>query len=335
MQHLTLQSSIKCIMANYKHLSEKERFLIYKYIQHNKSVTEIAKLLDRNKGTISREIAKNSTEILYLPDTANRIAKTRRRHCHPKSRMSDESLRKYVLLKLEKGWSPELIEGRLRDKFGKTVINHETIYKFIYDSELGKQHKLYEYLRNGKKRRTKQKGRHTKKSIIPNRIWIDERSDEADNRSEFGHLETDSVHYPNKSAVNTTSDRMSRFVIFTKLTGRDALSTSIALITRLHGLPIKSITTDNGVENSKHEFVTKILHVPFYFCHPYHSWEKGSVEQINGLLRRYLPRKTNLNNVSQQDLDDIAWELNNRPRKCLGYKTPCEVLLEQGVALRN
>ena len=322
-------------MANYKHLSENERFLIYKYLKQNKTVTEIAKLLNRNKGTISREIAKNSTEVLYLPDTANRIAKTRRRHCHPKPRMSDEHLRKYVLLKLEKGWSPELIEGRLRKKFGKTIINHETIYKFIYDSELGKQHKLYEYLRNGKKRRTKQKGRHTKKSLIPNRIWIDERCKEADNRSEFGHLETDSVHYPNKDAVNTTADRMSRFVFFTKLEGRDALSTSIALITRLHGLPVKSITTDNGVENCKHELVTKVLHVPFYFCHPYHSWEKGSVEQINGLLRRYLPRKTNLKNVSQQDLDDIAYELNTRPRKCLGYKTPYEVVLEQGVALRN
>lgn len=322
-------------MANYKHLSEEERFLIYKYLKQDKTVTEIARILNRNKGTISREIAKNSTEVLYLPDTANRIAKTRRRHCHPKPRMSDEHLRKYVLLKLEKGWSPELIEGRLRKKFGKTIINHETIYKFIYESELGKQHKLYEYLRNGKKRRTKQKGRHTKKSLIPNRIWIDERCDEANNRTEFGHLETDSVHYPNKDAVNTTADRMSRFVFFTKLEGRDALSTSKALIERLHNVSIKSITTDNGTENTKHEIVTKKLGVPFYFCHPYHSWEKGSVEQINGLLRRYLPRKTNLKNVTQQDLDDIAHELNTRPRKCLGYSTPCEVLLEQGVALGN
>jgi IS30 family transposase len=322
-------------MANYKHLSQEERFLIYKYLKQDKTITEIAKLLLRNKGTISREIAKNSTEVLYLPDTANRIAKTRRRHCHPKPRMSDEHLKKYVLLKLEKGWSPELIEGRLRKKFGKTVINHETIYKFIYDSELGKQHKLYEYLRNGKKRRTKQKGRHTKKSLIPNRIWIDERCDEANERSEFGHLETDSVHYPNKSAINTTADRMSRFVFFTKLEGRDALSTSKALIEKLRNVPVKSITTDNGVENTKHELVTKILKAPFYFCHPYHSWEKGSVEQINGLLRMYLPRKTNLKNITQQDLDDIAYELNTRPRKCLGYKTPYEVLLEQGVALRN
>ena len=322
-------------MANYKHISEKERFLIYKYLQQKKKVTEIAKLLNRNKGTISREIAKNSTEVLYLPDTAGRIAKTRRRHCHPKPRMSDEHLRKYVLLKLEKGWSPELIEGRLRKKFGKTIINHETIYKFIYESELGKQHKLYEYLRNGKKRRTKQKGRHPKKSIIPNRVWIDERCDEANNRSEFGHLETDSVHYPNKDAVNTVADRMSRFVFFTKLEGRDALSTSKALIEKLRNVPAKSITTDNGTENTKHELVTKKLGIPFYFCHPYHSWEKGSVEQINGLLRRYLPRKTNLKNVTQQDLDDIAYELNTRPRKCLGYSTPYEVLLEQGVALRN
>ena len=169
----------------------------------------------------------------------------------------------------------------------------------------------------------------------PNRVWIDERCDEANNRSEFGHLETDSVHYPNKDAVNTVADRMSRFVFFTKLEGRDALSTSKALIEKLRNVPAKSITTDNGTENTKHELVTKKLGIPFYFCHPYHSWEKGSVEQINGLLRRYLPRKTNLKNVTQQDLDDIAYELNTRPRKCLGYSTPYEVLLEQGVALRN
>lgn len=322
-------------MANYKHLGKEERSLIYKYTQEKKTVTEIAKLLQRNKSTISREISKNSTEVLYLPDTAGVIAKERRRHSHPKVKMNDEHLRKYVILKLEKGWSPELIEGRLRKKFGKTVINHETIYNFIYESEIGKQHKLYEYLRNGKKRRTKQKGRRTKKSLIPNRVWIDERPEEANERKVFGHLETDSVHYREKQAVNTTVDRLSRYVFFTKLGGRDALSTSIALITRLHGLPIKSITTDNGVENTKHELVTKILKTPFYFCHPYHSWEKGSVEQVNGLLRRYLPRITNLKTVTQQDLDDIAWELNNRPRKCLGYMTPCEVLLEQGVALGN
>jgi transposase, IS30 family len=322
-------------MKTYKHLSNNERFLIYKFIQEKETITNIAKHLNRDKGTISREISKNGTSAIYLPDTAGIIAKERRKLCHPKSKMSSESLRKYVLLKLEKGWSPELIEGRLRKRFNKTIINHETIYKFIYESELGQQHKLYEYLRNGKKRRTKQKGRRTKKSIIPNRIWIDERSEEANNRTSFGHFETDSVHYPDKYAVNTTTDRMSRFVMFTKLKGRDALSTSFALIDRLKGLPVKSITTDNGVENSKHEIVTEFLNVPFYFCHPYHSWEKGSVEQINGLLRRYLPRKTDLKKISQQDLDDIAFELNNRPRKCLGYKTPYEVLLEQGVALRN
>lgn len=170
--------------------------------------------------------------MLYLPDTAGVIAKERRRHSHPKVKMNDEHLRKYVILKLEKGWSPELIEGRLRKKFGKTVINHETIYNFIYESEIGKQHKLYEYLRNGKKRRTKQKGRRTKKSLIPNRVWIDERPEEANERKVFGHLETDSVHYREKQAVNTTVDRLSRYVFFTKLGGRDALSTSIALITR-------------------------------------------------------------------------------------------------------
>lgn len=295
----------------------------------------MAVALGRNPGTISREVARNKTPEVYLPDTAGLQYKERRKHCHPKSRLSDGELRKYVLLKLEKGWSPEIIAGRLRKRFKRTLVNHETIYKFIYDSELGKQWKLYEYLPRGKKKRTKRRGRKTKKCAVRNRVFIEMRQKEANKRSEIGHWESDSLLFGHRHAVNTSAERMSRFTLLTKLDNRDAAATAFALTNRLWYLPVKSITSDNGPENALHEKVSDVLKAPFFFCHPYHSWEKGTVENRNGVVRRYLPRKTNLDEVAQSDLDDIAFEINNRPMKCLNFQTPCEVLLANGVALGN
>lgn len=295
----------------------------------------MAAVLGRSPGTISREVARNKTPEVYLPDTAGRHYKERRTHCHPKSRLTDKELRKYVLLKLEKGWSPEIIAGRLRKRFKRTLVNHETIYKFIYDSEIGKEWKLYEYLPRGKKKRTKHRGRKTKKCAVTNRVFIEMRSKEANERSEMGHWESDSVLFGRRHAINTSAERMSRFTLLTKLDDRNAIATAHVLTDRLSSLPVKSITSDNGPENALHEKVSKTLKAPFFFCHPYHSWEKGTVENRNGVVRRYLPRTTNLEEISQSDLDDIAFEINNRPMKCLNWSTPSEVLLANSVALRN
>lgn len=331
MQHL----SKMCCMKKYKHLSGSDRLSIYHGLQKGESLRSIAVSLGRNQGTISREVVRNKTPEVYLPDTASLQYKERRKHCHPKSRLSNGELRKYVLLKLEKGWSPEIIAGRLRKKFKRTLVNHETIYNFIYDSEIGKEWKLYEYLPRGKKKRTKQGGRKTQKCAVKNRVFIEMRPREANERSEVGHWETDSVLFGYRQSMNTSADRLSRFTILTKLSGRDATATAFALTEKLSRLPVRSITADSGPENALHEKVSQVLNVPFFFCHPYHSWEKGTVENRNGVVRRYLPRKTNLGEVTQSDLDDIAFEINNRPMKCLNFSTPYEVLLANGVALRN
>jgi IS30 family transposase len=322
-------------MKEYKHLSEDDRLSIYYGLQRGDSIRSIATGLGRNPGTISREVVRNKTPEIYLPDTAGLQYKERRRHCHPQSRLSDGELRKYILFKLEKGWSPELIAGRLRKRFGRTVINHETIYKFIYDSEIGKQWKLYEYLPRGKKKRTKRRGRKTQKGAVRNRIFIEMRQREANERSEVGHWETDSVLFGYRQALNSSADRMSRFTVLTKLPSRDANATAVALTERLSLLTVKSITGDSGPENAEHEKISRILNAPFFFCHPYHSWEKGTIENRNGVVRRYLPKDTNLDDISQSELDDIASEINNRPMKCLNFSTPYEVLLANSVALRN
>lgn len=322
-------------MKKYKHLSGLERFEIFRGLQRGESIRSIAKELGRNPGTVSREIERNGTVEVYLPDTAGKSYLENRKRRHPKSRLSDAKLRKYVLLKLEKGWTPEVIEGRLRKQCGHTVINHETIYTFIYESEIGKQWKLYEYLPRGKKKRTKRRGRKTQKCAVRNRIFIEMRPKEANQRSELGHWETDSVLFGHRHAVNSSTDRMSRFTVLSKLSARDATATHETLVGRLSALPVRSITSDNGPENAEHEKISHDLKVPFFFCHPYHSWEKGTVENRNGVLRRYLPRKTNLDEISQNDLDDIAYEINNRPMKVLDWSTPTEVLLANNVALRN
>jgi len=316
-------------------LSEGDRLSIYRGLQKGMSLRSIATTLGRNPGTISREVARNKTPEIYLPDTAGWQYRERRKRCHPKSRLSDNELRKYVLLKLEKGWSPELIAGKLRKRFGQTLVNHETIYKFVYESEIGKQWKLYEYLPRGKKKRTKRYGRKTQKGAVKNRVFIEMRQKEANERSELGHWETDSILFGHRQALNSSADRLSRFVILTKLSSRDAAATASVLIERLSRLPVRTITADSGPENALHEEVSRILDAKFFFCHPYHSWEKGTVENRNGVVRRYLPRGTDLDKVSQSELDDIAFEINNRPMKCLNFSTPYEVLLANSVALGN
>jgi IS30 family transposase len=322
-------------MKKYNHLTKAERLKTYEWRSRKISIAECARRLGRNRSTLSRELKRNTTEVGYLPDYARNRYEERRRKCRPKRKMDDRTLRRTVLIFLEKGWSPEIIEGRLRKKYGKTIVNHETLYKFIYDSELGKEHKLYEYLPRGKRKRTKRYGRKTKKSAVPNRVFIEMRQREANERSELGHWETDSVLFGYHQSLNTSADRMSRFTILTKLQSRDAVATASVLTERLSQLPARSITADNGPENALHEKVSQTLNIPFFFCHPYHSWEKGTVENRNGIVRRYLPRNTNLNDISQSELDDIAWEINNRPMKCLNFLTPYEVLLTNSVALRN
>lgn len=331
-----MQRLIQCVaMKKYNHLTETERLRTYTWRSVGISMAECARRLGRDKSTLSRELKRNTTEVGYLPDYARNRYEERRRKCRPKCRMDDRTVRKTVLLLLEKGWSPEIIEGRLRKKYGKTIINHETLYKFIYDSELGKEHKLYEYLPRGKRKRTKRHGRKTQKGAVKNRVFIEMRQREANERSELGHWETDSVLFGHQQSINTSADRMSRFTVLTKLENKTADATAAALCARLSELPVRSITADNGAENALHEKVSTTFKAPFFFCHPYHSWEKGTVENRNGIVRRYLPQNTDLDDVSQSELDDIAWEINNRPMRCLNFSTPYEVLLANSVALRN
>lgn len=326
--------------GRYRHLNEHDRVCIEVYLKEGKSQYEIAGLLKVNKSTISREIKKRPVRrqaggaILsgYSSAYAQKDYKMSKSKCGIRSKIESTSIGSFVIKKIKQGWSPEQIVGRLKKEIneGKRVkeeyINHESIYQFIYNSDYGKQEKLCNYLRQGKKRRTKKYGRKTKHEIIKNRIFIDQRPEEINNRETIGHWEGDAIIYKYKQAIQSIVERKLKYTILTKLMRKTVDETTDAFIKRLQEYYIKSLTVDNGTENRDHEKIAKELKANVYFCHPYHSWEKGTNENTNGLVRRYLPRNTSLENINQQDLNDIAWELNNRPRKSLGYATPQEML---------
>jgi IS30 family transposase len=306
---------------------------IYDWQREGLPQAEMARRLGRDRATVSRELRRNAIPTGYLPDLAQRRYGARRQRCRRRPRLADRRLRQTIILLLERGLSPEQISGRLRAEQGATVINHETIYRFIYESPLGRQEKLYQYLRRGKKKRTRRQGRRSHVRPIAQRLFIDARPPAASERREIGHWESDSLLFGHEQALNVLVERLSRFTVVTRLRSKTALDTWQVLVARLAQLPHSSVTADNGSENADHARVSQALSIPFYFCHPYHSWEKGTVENTNGLIRRYLPRDTDLNRIGQDELDAIAAELNHRPRKRLGFRTPYEVLFGLSVAL--
>lgn len=289
---------------------------------------ECARQLEVNVSTISRELSGKSAHVaggsVYLPDHAALVTKGRRQKCHPHVKMNDPTFRKMIVIEIQKGRSPEIIAGRLKREHGRHVIGVETLYKFIY-GEIGKRDKLYQYLPRGKKKRTKKYGRKSHKHRLEGRVFIEARSQKANKRTELGHWETDSVLCKYRDAVNVLAERMSRRVIITKLDAKDSPATTRAITSRLEHEVVASITADNGPENAEHRKIAAVLSTKFFFCHPYHSWEKGTVENRNGVIRRYLPSSTNLRTWSQEELDEVADDINNTPMKCLGFQTPNEV----------
>jgi len=313
----------------FKQLTDEKRWELHEMRSRKLSMRECGRQLGVNVSTVSRELGGKSADVaggrVYLPDHAALVTRGRRSKCHPHIKMNDPTFRKVVIIEIQKGRSPEIIAGRLKREKGRTVISHETLYGFIYDSEIGKRDKLYQYLPRGKKRRSKKRGRKSQKQRLEGRVFIEARSKEANERSEIGHWETDSVLCKYRDGVNVLAERMSRKVIITKLSAKDANATTAAITSRLECERVESITADNGPENAEHKKISKQLCADFYFCHPYHSWEKGTVENRNGVIRRYLPRTTDLSQWSQTELDEIADDINNTPMKCLDFQTPNEI----------
>ncbi len=311
---------------NYQQLTAADRGAIEVLLQEHYTQIEIAGKLGVNPSTVSREIKMRGTPSGYYSRIAQEHYERLRQRCRRKRKLSDTKRQKHVAEKLESGWSPEQIAGRLKLENNPLYICKETIYQFLYTDKWAKEEeKLYQYLRYGRKKRKKQTGRSVHRSKIPNRVSIHDRPEIISRRIEYGHCESDSVIYPYKFAINSINELSCGIVRFTKLDRKTAQLTREAMIKRSFELNIKSFTVDNGTEHMEHEEVKRQAGIPVFFADPYASWQRGANENANMLLRGYLPKRTNITNLTQEELDDVADELNNRPRKRLGYRTPNEV----------
>jgi IS30 family transposase len=314
----------------YKQLDQKERDRIFLFKKKGLTNSQIAKRLGRDKSTIGREFKRNTHQKFhqYLPDTAGRKA-DKRKKLSRKKRYVDKHprLKKEIAIRLKKGWSPDLIAGWLK-RLKKLYLNQESIYQFIYSLE-GRKVNMRQYLRRAHRVRHKKSGRKAHKSIcIPNRTDIAKRPKSIDKRTQFGHWEGDNVVYNrHRRALSTSVERKTRKVIISKPRNLTAKEKSRVIINRFKSLPEKArrtMTYDNGKEATNHETVTAAIGMKFYFAKTYSSWQRGTNENRNGLVRFYLPRDTDLNQLTWQQIRRVESLINNRPVKLLGYQTPNE-----------
>ena len=325
---------------SYQHLSESERTVIFYLQMDNRSKAEIARTLGRHRSTIGRELVRNvSAWGQYLPDLAQQRA-SRRRQGRQRRRTGDEALMTHVDRKLRAHWSPEQIAGRLKVQPPKHLaggsISHATIYRWIW-SDRRRAERFRPYLRIAWKKRRKPYGKASKRGQIPGRVSIDERPAVVDRRERIGDWEGDTVVGQGRGGyVLTNVERMSRYIVARKLDAATAEAAEAGLYAAMRRLPAgkrRTQTFDNGREFSRHESIAARLGVAVYFAHPYSSWERGTNENTNGLLRQYLPKKTDFSVLTDWQLASYIWQLNNRPRKCLNYRTAAEVFHERPVAL--
>lgn len=326
----------------YKHLTESERNVIFYLDMVDLPNAEIGRRLGRSTSTISRELRRNRSDTnQYLPDTAQSKANARRQSCILYPKTGDRILMQHVADRLKRKWSPDQISGRLRVKPPKHMpgasISHATIYRWLWsDNERAKHFKPY--LRVACKKRRKPYGKPSKRGQIPNRISIDERPAVVDDRSRLGDWEGDTVVGKGRSGyVMTNVERASRYLVSRRIERALAESVADALYATMRRLdPAKrqTQTFDNGREFARHESIASRLGLDVYFAHPYSSWERGTNENTNGLLRQYLPKSRDFSTLTATELASYTWQLNNRPRKCLNYRTPAEVFHQRTVALQ-
>lgn len=324
----------------YQQLTLEEREKIQWLRWQKESLRDIAKELRRDVSTISREIQRNGTgNHHYHARLAHERTKAMIRQRGRRPRLKHLPIRSYMITKLKKGWSPEQIAGKWSRRHPNQPISHEAIYQFIYarvskatDLVYGRQEDFRKYLRRAHKRRQKRGGIYQKRSLIPNKISIEDRPKYIERRRQLGHWEGDSmVSRKSLAALNSVVERVSGYVMITKIPNLKPAETARVISDRFQPLPTtlrRSLTLDNGIENSDHEKITDIVGVRCYFAHAYHSWERGTNENTNGLIRWYLPKGTDFAKVSNEDIQKIEHALNTRPRKRLGYKTPLKVLLK-------
>lgn len=307
----------------YKQLTSEQRYTISVLLSKGLKKKEIAEAIGVSNSTITRELQRNSSKRgVYKWEIAQKQAKKRSKRTPGNRAISKaiwSSVKHYLV---DEQWSPEQISGYLAKDDIK--ISHETIYAWIREDKRNRG-TLYKHLRHRLKHRKKYVG--AGRSCIINRKSIHERPAEADGKR-FGDLEMDTIVGPNnQQAIVTLVDRNTNMLFMKKLKyGKDAKNLALTVIEMLKPIKkkLKTITTDNGKEFSAHEIISEALGVDVFFTDPYSSWQKGAIENANGLIRQYIPKKVSFNDYDDKDIKDIEEKINRRPRKKLGFETPIE-----------
>lgn len=309
----------------YRQITSGERYMLAALRTQGYSASRIARELKRHPSTISREIRRNGcNDGAYRPSKADRRTRGRRSRSRRNRRFGPEAFRLVEGL-LPHLWSPEQVAAWLK-RHGLLSISHETIYQHIWrDKRCGGR--LYEYLRCAGKQRRKRYGRYDSRGRLAGKRHISERPVSVEDRNETGHWEIDTVMGTgSKHCIVTLVERKTGYTLIGKLPDRtmESVTTRATWLIRKHAACVQTITADNGTEFHDYKNIERQTGVRFYFANPHHSWERGTNENTNGLIRQYLPKGMNMDAVSQQDCSLIAHALNHRPRKRLGFRTPKE-----------
>jgi transposase, IS30 family len=310
---------------NYRQLTPEERYMLAALRRQGLNQSEIARSLGRHRSTVCREVRRNSTRAdgRYRAFTAQERANGRRSRSRRNSRFLAEDFALVDEL-LCRQWSPEQVSGRL-GREGRLSISHETIYRHVWrDKKAGGT--LYTHLRGARKRRRKRYGAYDSRGRLAGKRMISERPPEVETRGNVGHWEADTVMGAgSKDCVVTLVERKTGLVLVGKLADRTAEGLSRRAISLMRrGGRFETVTADNGTEFHDYQRVERLTGAAFYFARPYHSWERGSNENANGLVRQYLPKGASMAGLAQHQCNAIARKLNTRPRKRLGFRTPLE-----------
>lgn len=306
---------------SHKQITQDERYSIDHYRRQGLCAAEIGRRLGRHPTTIARELRRNKhTGTSYYPLIAQAHANGRRSRSR-KVRQFCAAEWSLVVQLVEEKWSPEQISLVLH-RDGRLKISHETIYQYILkDKRAGGD--LYLHLRHSVKRRRKRYNAHDSRGRLAGKRGLEERPEAATDRTEIGHVEADLVHGKgSRDCILTIVDRKSRLLAIFKLRNKTMAEVNRALIKAIRDFHIQTVTLDNGSEYHDYKSIETLTGVKFYFAAPYHSWERGSSENANGLIRQYLPKGASMAHTSQRMCNAIANKLNRRPRKILNLLTP-------------
>jgi len=310
----------------YTHIGESERRRIERLLESNKSVRKIAKAIGRSISSVSEEIANNSIKGVYKADAAHRKATLRRKQSKQQCLKvaMDPALKKFVTAEIEDDQTPEGISGRLKKvRTDLQYASTKAIYAFVH-SPHGRKIEKHLYSKTVKKKGGPKRG--TKKCKLDGRIMIDKRPKKVEKRKEFGHFEGDFIESgkEGEGSLLVLVERKTRFPFLIYTEDKTTAHINDLIAKALIDVPIKSITLDNDLSFQKHEELSELIGVIVFFCNPYHSWEKGTVENRNRAVRRYAPKKTNLSTISIERFKEIETILRTRYMKCLNFLTPQE-----------